>query len=419
MFTIPAWLRVAFRYIRPRRLTTIGIIGIISMAGIIIGTAALVIVMSLFNGFRDVAHSLMIGFGPHVQVVPESGSQIMDPALTERALLRACDNVNPTKAVSPVWTSKIILSAGRRTGVAIAHGYSADTCSVLRGVAASVIMGRFVFSPPQSGVVVAAGLAEQLQIRIGDTLRIYSPSAVERAVLSMTMPTGLPVIVRGIFQSNIVRDADVGSVYMNAGLLKQETGMVLPTSVDALVQNPALVPDARDKIEATINAIQNNQRLTVRTWQDANRNLVSTMQLERMGSFVVLSLIILVASFSVVVSLTLGVIEKRRDIAILLSMGFTPKDVRNLYLAQGLIMGIVSVATGVVSGVLITLGQIHFQWIAFNVNEGYLVPALPMTLQMADVLWVSGVGLLLATLASWYPAHRASRTVVAEALRTD
>ena len=143
------------------------------------------------------------------------------------------------------------------------------------------------------------------------------------------------------------------------------------------------------------------------------------MKLESMGSFIVLALIVLVASFNVLVSLTLGVVEKRRDIAVLLTIGLQPKDIRRIYLVQGLTLGGIAVVLGVAIGLFVSWGQITFQWITFDMSAGFLVPALPMEIQALDVALTAAVGLALAATAAIYPAARASRTLVAEAIRVE
>lgn len=402
---------IASRYVWPRRLSVISIIGGISVVGITIGTAALIIVMSLFNGFRQVAYDLMIGFGPHLQIVASEGAVLPDSdhAL---AVLQSVE----LRAVSRSTASRMVVMAGSATGVVDAVGVDADTLGTLEGPRTSVFVGTFATQPhlDVASITIASGVAEQLGLYVGDTVRLLAPRTIERAVRTLSMPDGVPAVVRGIFQSNAARDVDQSRVYVAAATVQQLTGLQHPTSIDALLADPhhasELVPALQERLGSAYH---------VRTWADVNRGLVDTMELERLGSFIVLLLIIIVAAFNVVVALTLGVVEKRRDIGVLLTLGLRPSDVQAMYIRQGLALGIVAVAVGVLIGVGISWGQMTFHWIAFDMQQGYLVPALPMDVHVLDVLIVAGVGIVLAAGAAVYPARMAARMQISDAIRVD
>lgn len=406
---------IAARYVWPRRLSVISIIGGISVVGMTIGTAALIIVMSLFNGFREVAHQLMIGFGPHLQVVAAQGRALPDP---EKAL-GALREVGLTHA-SLSSGSRIVLTAGGRTSVVEAVGVQSDTLAVLRGPREATFVGGFATQAEEgiASIVVASGVAERMGVYVDDTVALLAPEAIERAVQTMVLPRGIPAVVRGIFQSNAARDIDHRRVYLSQSILAHATGRAQATSADAVFDDAVQAVDVAEKNAERLRGML-GPAYAVRTWADVNRGLVETMKLERVGSFIVLALIVVVAAFNVLVALSLGVVEKRRDIAVLLTLGLRPRDIRLMYIRQGLALGIVAVGIGVLLGVCLTWGQITFSWISFDVSQGYLVPALPMKIELLDVLLTAGVGLLLAATAAAYPAGRAARTQIADALRSE
>jgi lipoprotein-releasing system permease protein len=269
-----------------------------------------------------------------------------------------------------------------------------------------------------ASLVVASGVAERMGVYVGDTVELLSPQAIERAVNTMTLPRGVRAVVRGIFQSNAAREIDHSRVYVSQSALGRAIGTVAATSADAVYVSAA---QAVEQAESSAERLRTmlGPGYTVRTWADVNRGLVETMKLERVGSFIVLALIIVVAAFNVLVALSLGVVEKRRDIAVLLTLGLRPRDIRMMYIRQGLALGIVAVGIGLLLGVGLTWGQITYSWISFDVSQGYLVPALPMKIEVLDVLLTAAVGLVLAATAAAYPAGRAARTQIADALRSE
>ncbi len=391
----------------------------ISVLGIIIGTAALVIVMSLFNGFRSVAHNLMIGFGPHAELVPVSGTTLRHASALANRLEHLLRTECGTGAVMPVAESKLVLVSGNRTSVATGIGIENDRHDVLQGVRSSVVVGSFeTHGSEVPGIVVSIGIAERLNIRPGDYVDVFSPQMIEQALHTLTRPSAKRCIVTGIFQSSIARDADQGRVYLPYRVVHSITRATEPSALHAVVANPNVLIQKHTLLQSALNSY-GKQALQLRTWEDANRGLVDTMQLERLGSFIVIALIVLVASFNVLVSLTLGVIKKQRDIAVLLTIGFTSADVKRLYMIQGMLLGGVSVALGLLIGLGVCWGQITFQWVQFNMAEGFLVPALPVEVALTDVIAVAVVGFVLAAVAALYPAHRAAQTRIADAVRVE
>lgn len=386
---------IARRYLRPRRLTAVSVIGIISVVGIVIGTAALVIVMSLFNGFRNIANDMMISFGPHLTISP-NGSPASSPN------------------GSPVRQSKLILQHSRRTGVVQAVGVQREDDPILRGLKRSTFVGRFHLAPFEGveSLVISTGVAESLQLFVGDTVQLMAPEQIERALSTMSMPTSKKAVVRAVFQSNAARDIDQYRVYTSYDLVSVLTGDDRPTSYDMMIDDPRQAQEVAEELQAQLGS-----SFIVRTWEDLNRGLVDTMKLERIGSFIVLALIVVVAAFNVLVSLTLGVVERRRDIAILQTIGLTPRDIRTIYVIQGLVYGVVSVVIGIIIGLAVCYGQQTFHWIRFDMSAGFLVPALPLEVHAADVIVVAVVGMLLASVAAVYPAKRAVEMGICENVR--
>ncbi|MBU3740666.1 MAG: FtsX-like permease family protein [Candidatus Kapabacteria bacterium] len=401
--------RIALRYLRPRRWNFISIIGLLSMIGIAIGTAALIVVMSIFNGFRSVANDVMIGFGPHLRIVPSKGAVLDDTSRILAMSRRAGTSI-------PVATTRVVLQRDGITAVAQAQGLPPAT--VPEGVASRMIAGRFIVHPAQPdeapGLVIGIGLVEKLQTFIGDTVMVLSPEMIEQALTTLMPPSGRRAIVRGVFQANSMREIDNAMVMTSDALVHRLSRRADVNAIDMTIAHPLEAVAVAKVLQQDIGG-----SVQVLTWQDLNKGLFDTMQLERVGSFIVLALIIVVAAFNILVTLTLGVSEKRRDIAVLKTLGVTDADVARIFRLQGLMIGAVSVVIGTAIGVALVLGQKAFSWVAFDMSAGYLVPALPVELHGADVLETAVTALLLATLAAVYPARRAAGAVIADGIRVD
>lgn len=393
--------RIALRTIRPRRLGFITIITVSSTVGIVIGTAALIVVMSLFNGFRNLAADLMTGFGPHIRL--EGSTDVV-----------SVHKVVPSAVTAvPLVSSRLIIEHHGSAQVAEGWGVSEFYHHSMRGLQNKTIIGTPMTRPfdGMPSVVVAAGIAETMGLYVGDTVRLLSPAMIERALRTMIVPSGRPAIVRGVFQSNASREIDFTQVYTDSLTIIELSRGFHRSVVDVTLA------DRRQAVVAATDLRTHLPNLRVSTWEDLHRGLTDTMKLERIGTFIVLALIVVVAAFNILVSLTLTVVEKRKDIAILRTLGLTAENIRTIYLWQGLFIGVLGTGLGMTIGTGLALGQQHFGWIGFDQSQGYIVSALPMDVHLVDVVLISIVGLMLAIVAALYPARRASHSVISEALR--
>jgi lipoprotein-releasing system permease protein len=388
---------IAKRYLRPRRLSYVGIIGVISVFGIVLGTAALIIVMSLFNGFRGVARDLMTSFGPHIRVYEATAH--VGPQFTFTTAERERWNL------SPVWLSKFVVRAPSGMSVVFAQGNMLEDERAKTALSSAVIYGspNLVSTDGFPRVVVSLGVAQNLQLMVGDTIEMVSPQQIESGIAGMSIPSGARAVVGGVFQSNSSRDVDATYIFCASDLMKSLTGKG-PSAWDLRLQNPDRARDTATYLASLYSWIER-----IETWEDMNRGVYDTMKLERMGSFIVLMLIVVVAAFNIVISLTMGVVEKRQDVQVLKTIGLTSSMIRSIYIKQGLAIGLISVTIGTLLGLAFCFGQQQFHWIAFDVQQGFLVPALPIDVEAIDVLIVVALGIALAASAAIYPARRAAR----------
>lgn len=388
-------IAIALRYVRPRRLSAIGFIGGISVVGIAVGTAALIIVLSLFNGFRNVAIDTMTSSGPHLRVMGHPSINVSE--------------IGGARLVQPVYQSTLVVQLPGRTTAARALGVRNELAEY--DVARATMIGTASVENRDgiTGAVISLDMAEALNVYIGDTLSLIAPEAIESSLLTMSIPTGSRVQVRGILAPTSDGASNAPQMYV----LDSIVATIAPASTTRYTyirfDDPHRAEDAALILRAG--------GFQVETWRDLHQTMFDMMRLERIGSFIVLSLIVIVAAFNILVSLTLGVLEKRRDIAILKAIGATDQQVHRIFQLQGLILAVGSVLVGSILGIGLCIGQRTFSWIRFDVTQGYAIPALPVDVQVIDVAVVACVGIILGSIAALYPARRASHVVIADAVR--
>ncbi len=365
------------------------------MVGIAVGTAALIIVLSLFNGFRNVAIDSMTSSGPHLRVMGHPPIDVRE--------------IGGARLVQPVYQSTLVVQLPGRSTAARALGIRNELAEY--DVARATMIGTASVENRGgiTGAVISLDIAEALNVYIGDTLSLIAPEAIESSLLTMSIPSGSRVQVRGILTPTSDGASNAPQMYV----LDSVVATIAPASTTRYtyirLDDPHRAEDAAQITRA--------RGLQVETWRDLHRTMFDMMRLERIGSFIVLSLIVIVAAFNILVSLTLGVMEKRRDIAILKAIGATDRQVHRIFQLQGLVLGVGSVLVGSIVGVGLCIGQRTFSWIRFDVTQGYAIPALPVDVHAIDVAVAASIGIILAIVASQYPARRAVRVVIADAVR--
>lgn len=402
-------LFIARRYVFSKHsLNFITIITSISIVGIAIGVAALIIVMSVFNGFRELQEKFLIGFDPHVRLSAAEGTWITSADSIRNAII-AMPNV---AAASSVLSGKVVAIRDKSVQAFVLEGVNSNDIGSVSGIRNTVVTGRFDIAPHNglAHVLLGIGLADKLRVFPGDTLALVAPPAIETAIAQSSLPPITKALVTGLFQTN-VKEYDAFQAYTSI----ETARLLFETPSDA-----ALYIDIRSTDITRAETIRNYlaerfPSLRAETWYDLHRDLYNVMRFERMAAFVVLTLIILIAVFNVFASLTMTVTEKRSEIGVLRAMGAPASMVMRIFFGESLIIGVVGTFLGIVLGVGLSLGQQHFGWFALDTAR-YIVPALPMSLQFTDVLFVSLVALVLAPLAGIYPAQKAARVRAAQAL---
>lgn len=397
---------IAFRYIRNRRSVQFsGLIAALAWLGITIGVAAVICVASIFLGFRQLFEDLMLRIDPHVRITGQAGKYIASGDSLRQHLRRTHNAL-----VVGVLDGKAIAMHGRAMHVLSVRGYEDSLLPRLDGLRGIVLVGDV---PRRQGeVVLGAGAAERLGALPGDTIELVSPEYIHFAVSGLGIPASLRVRVVGILLSN-------DRTYDNTlAVTTQSTAAELfatsPMSLTALDifcssrrQGAELVQQLRRQLDA---------RYRVESWHDLHREMYAVMEWERVASFLLLSLIVLLAVFNIVAMLMMTVSSKQRDIAVLRTLGAQPRSIGRVFQLQGVMIALGGTLLGAAIGIGLCLGQQRFHWIMLDTDR-YIMQELPVALDWGAAVAVSAIGIVAAMVASLPPARRAMRTPIAESLR--
>ncbi len=405
---------IAFRYLRPsKKEGAVSVIAFLSFIGIMLGVAALIIVMSVMNGFREELLNSILGFNGHIGISAKSvrGIPDYDPFL-ER--IKTLESIN---SVTPLVQRQAMLSANGVAAGALVHGIKKQDLLDRKVVADNIRMGALDhFTMGEPTIAIGRRLAEQFNLYVGDRVTLTSPEGNSTAFGSI--PKMRSFRVTAVFEVGM-RDFDAGVVFIP--LDQAQSFFNYDESIsgfEIFVKNPRAVTDTTRKLELYF------PQLRVLDWQQANNQFVSSLNVERNVMFIILTLIILVASLNIISSLIMLVKDKTQDIAILRTMGATRKNVMKIFFLTGSMIGVLGTGVGAILGLLFAINiesirQAIESWIGtdlFNA-EVYFLSQLPSKVDSFEVVMVVVIALVLVFLSSIVPAWRASRLDPVESLR--
>ena len=402
---------IAKRYLlSKKKIQFITIITLISIIGIAIGVGALISVLSVFNGFNKFQVTALTGFDPHIRIEPASGGKLEN----YDEVIRKIKSEPEVKGIAPFTMNKGVISSDRNNAVVYIKGVDDKKISEVSNVKEETGAGEFEFqdSEEYGGIVLGLSLAGKLDARVGDTLNVLSTAGMEKALTQIVQPKSLRFIVRGIYDANN-RDYDKLYAFISIGYSQKLFDMGNTVSGVEIRLND--INNSQSFKEKLISMLGKNY--TVSTWYDLHQELYSVMQVERWTAYIVLSLIIAVATFNIAGSLTMTVLEKKRDIGVLKAMGSSNGSIVKVFMYEGILIGIYGTIIGCILGLGICLAQIHFKLFPLDPAVYSPLDALPMDIRWTDFIWVSLAALVLAFVASLYPARRAAKQEPIQAIR--
>jgi lipoprotein-releasing system permease protein len=411
----PYEIAIGLRYTRARRGSGrnrfIPFISATSMAGIALGVAALIVVLSVMNGFQEELRNRILSVASHIEI---RGLPVLaDPAEVTR-IARTAPRV---KAAAPYVLGQAMLSAGAVNRGALVRGIDPALEDGVADIGRHMRSGSLTaLKPGEFGIVLGAELARALGVRAGDPVVVVVPQGSITA--AGTLPRLKTFRLVGVFEVGMF-EFDNGLALINiddaAKLYRLEGVSGVRLKVDDLFAAPAV---AREIAAAMPLAVE------VRDWTFSHANFFRAVQIEKRMMFIILTLIVAVAAFNIVSAQVMTVTDKQADIAILRTLGASPRSIMVIFIVQGALIGAIGTALGVAAGVALALNiDVVVPAIerVFNVQfldkSVYYISDLPSDLQRADVLGIAGIALALALAATLYPAWRAARVNPAEALR--
>lgn len=401
---------IAKRYMRSRyRYSIVSIITLISIVGVTIGSAALIVVLSVMNGFEDEIRTRIIGTGSDIIVTHVTG----DPIYGWQELIDTIMTVDGILAAAPVVQSKCAIASRTESDGIVVRGIVPELEKKVTRIEEYFLTGDLTFDTSDTGEVgiwLGIGIADRLGVGINDKVKLFSLSD---AVTSLTgfIPKALPCRLAGVFETGMY-EYDANLAYMP--LADAQRLFNLDSAATNLSLKTVDIYKA-EKISADVDRVI-GYRYYSTDWRLLNRNIFSWMQLEKWASFVTLSLIIAVAAFNIISSLIMVVLEKKRDIGVLMSLGMSPSRIKKVFVFQGITIGAIGCIGGCILGFLLCYLQLKFGIISLP-EEYYFIKDLPVKMQVFDFVSVSLAAFILSFLATVYPATRAANLNPVEAIK--
>jgi lipoprotein-releasing system permease protein len=410
----PYELYIGLRYTHTKRRTHfISFISLISMLGIALGVTALITVLSVMNGFERELRDRILGMASHASITTFSG-QLSDWQDLS-GLLAGRENII---ASAPYVSGETMLSNGKRVTGGILRGIMPDMEGGVSDVVTHIKSGDInLLRPGEYGIVLGSEMAIALGVATGDSVTVVSPQIT-------IGPTGLLPRLRrftvvGIFEVGMYEyDRGVALVHIDdAARLFQMDDKV--TGLRLKLSDIFLAPEVSRNLS---RELQGDYR--IEDWTRQHANFFRAVKTEKRVMFIILTLIVAVAAFNIVSTLIMVVTDKRSDIAILRTLGASPRSIMSIFIIQGVFIGVLGTALGVAGGVALALNvetivpaieqMFNVEFLAADV---YYISDVPSELHWSDVWVMAGVAIVLSLLATLYPAWRAARTHPAEALR--
>ncbi len=401
---------VARRYLfSHRKQAFIYVISLMSIIGVALGVAALVVVLGVYNGLTTDMRDKILGANAHgivLSYIPDAFGK--NPGLRDE-ILRSPGVTGAT----PFIYTEVMLSSGDGVKGLMLRGVDPRTApgvlSMLKAIKKGSINGLET-GDGTPGIIIGEELAKHIGLGMGSRVNLLSPSG-EKTTAGF-QPRIRPFEVAGIFKTGMYEyDSSLAFVTLDAArdLLGLEPGFLsgIEITVDDVYRADEITKELTDNIGNPFYA---------RSWMDMNANLFAALKLEKIGMFILLIMVVLIGSFSIVATLVMLVMEKTRDIAVMMSMGATRKMVRRIFMYQGTIIGFVGTMLGYALGLTVGYLLKRYQFIKLPENV-YTLDHLPIIITVPDVLIIGGAAMLLCFLSTLYPARQASRLKPADALR--
>lgn len=410
-------LFIALRYLFSKRQQAfISVISVMSVLGVAIGVGALVVVMGVYNGFTEDIRNKILGANSHLfiqSLIPETLDVNENGSGGYSDIAENLKRNPQIKAAAPFLYTEVLFSSPQGATGLIIRGiepHNADEAlTVLQHLKEGSLDG-LIRSKGVQGIVVGEELAARFGLRVGSRINLMSPSG-ERTTAGF-VPKIVSYRVAGIFKSGL-NDYDNRLAFISLQSARELIGVPRGrvSGIEVFLHNPMQAKEIAQTLQEQLP-----DYLYIRNWIDINAGLFAALQLERIGMFIVLALIVLVGSFSIITSLVMLVMEKTKDIAILMSMGASSSSIGKIFMLQGTLIGFIGTLIGYAGGLLLAFLLQKYQFIELPAGV-YASDHLPVLITFSDTALIGLASMFMCFLATVYPARQAAKLVPADALR--
>jgi lipoprotein-releasing system permease protein len=417
-------LFISWRYLRAKRKQIfISIISLISISGVALGVAALIITLSVMNGFRKDLREKIIGMSSHIVVLDQRNMGVGEPNIAQKKI----EEIESVVAVAPFVYGQAILKNGDRACGAVIKGIFPQETKKVAGLLTNLKEGNIDYlepswkeksynevplkssGKPENGIVLGAELAKNLNLSLGMNVLLISPMDVATQLGMIPRMENFRVV--GIFDSGMYEyDASLAYIFFPVAQKLFDLGE-RATGLEVKIDNIFLA----DKIAGLIQK-ELGFPYWARSWMVTHKNLFSALKLEKVTMFIILVLIVLVAAFNIISTLMMMTMEKTRDIGILKAMGAVRRSILKIFLFQGLGIGIAGTLIGTVVGYIACRFLGKYQFIKLP-QDVYYISSLPVHMQGSDFIYITLVVIIISLIATIYPAYKASRLDPCQAIR--
>ena len=397
---------VAKRYlIAKRKQAFISVITFISVLGITIGVMALIIAIALITGFQEDVQDKILGATSHIMVSDLTGEGLRDYA----QLISKIEAIKGLKSISPVVYNTVLISGFSRSQGAVLKGIDFELEKKSSAWLQKLERGGIPSSSPREGILLGREIAFNVGAGIGDVVTVLAPSS--RLSPIGLLPKTKRFVVTGIFVTGLY-EFDSSTALISLASAQKFFGLdekisTIQIRIEDIFEAPQIADRIREILPATAY---------VTTWMELNKSLFSALKLEKNIMFLTIALIVLVAALNIIATLILMVMEKTRDIGILIALGATSQNIKKIFFLQGAMIGVIGTFVGVTLGLVWCWLANTFKLIKVPVDI-YQISFVPFHLRPFDLLMIVGVTLMISLLSTLFPSQRASKVDPAIALK--
>jgi len=399
---------VARRYLKAKRASIFQtIITFISIGGVFIGVATIIIVLSVMNGFQKDLRDKILGTNAHIAIL----KYFNEPVTDFDTVLDVIKNSPHVIGASPFIYTKVMINNDTYVDGIVLRGIDENTLSSVSNIESRIVYGDFKLEAGDlPGIVIGTILADNLRVHTGDELTIFSTANFTPTPMGY-VPKFTKFRVEGIFDAGMY-EYDASLAYVSLQSAQKLVGMQnAVTGIEVKIDNIYKAPQIGTQIEKKLGF-----PFRANNWMRMNRSLFAALKLEKTTMFIILILIIIVAAFNIIGSLIMIVIQKTKDIGILKSMGASSKQIMRIFIYEGLIIGAIGTFLGLIIGygASFLLGKYHFISLPSDV---YFIDTLPVHMQFLDFVIVVISSMLISFVATLYPAMKAAKLDPVKAIR--